>query len=132
MFGNGSNDGEESLEERLIVTAAHSIYLDGTRFWVTHRQVQYGPFDYEWSPDFCGVALLYQGRKFGEYCTAQEIYADLRPDRLPLSVVQVSSIVMGCVLLGVMNGLTEDERSEMLRQRLEEFGFNRFITTNLT
>ncbi|MDP1796763.1 MAG: hypothetical protein Q8K78_04745 [Planctomycetaceae bacterium] len=110
------------------MAAAHSIQLDGTRFWVTHRRVQYGPFDYEWSPDFCGVALLYEGRKFGEYCTSREIYADLRPDCLPLSVVQVSSIVMGCVLLGVMHGLTEQERSEMLRQRLEEFGFDRFAT----
>lgn len=110
------------------MAAAHSILLDGTRFWVTHRRVQYGPFDYEWSPDFCGVALLYEGRKFGEYCTAQEIYADLRPDRLPLSVVRVSSIVMACVLLGVMNGLTELERSELLRQRLAEFGFDRFVT----
>jgi hypothetical protein len=108
------------------VAAAHSILLDGTRFWVTHRQVQYGPFDYEWSPDFCGMAMLYQGRKFGEYCSSEEFFADLRSDHLPLSVAQVSSIVMACVLLGVMNGLTERERSNLLQQRLEQFGFERF------
>lgn len=108
------------------MAAAHSIFLDGTRFWVTHRQIPYGPFDYEWSLDFCGVALLYQGRKFGEYCSSEEFFADLRPDHLPLSVAQVSSIVMACVLLGVMNGLSENERSVLLQQRLVEFGYERF------
>lgn len=108
------------------MSVPHSIYLDGTRFWVIHRRKSYGPFDYEWSPDFCGVALLYDGRKFGEYCTSDELFADLRSFQLPLSVVHVSAIVMGCVLYGVMHGLTEAERQCVLRQHLRRLGFGRF------
>ncbi|MDZ4685811.1 MAG: hypothetical protein SH850_12150 [Planctomycetaceae bacterium] len=104
----------------------HAVHLTGTRFWVTHRRCSYGPFDYEWSPDFNGVELQYAGRKFGEYCSAEELYADLKPFALPMSVVRVTSIVMGCVLFGVLNGLPESERHRLVRERLKEFGYARF------
>jgi hypothetical protein len=86
----------------------------------------YGPFDYEWTSDFCGVEMLYNGEKFGEYCSADEIFADLKPFHLPMSVVQVTSIVMGCVLFGVLNGLKESERNQLLAKRLRELGYEQF------
>lgn len=104
----------------------HGIQLDGTRFWVKHRRQLYGPFDYEWAADFCGVEMLYDGKKFGEYCSADEIFADLAPFNLPMSVVHVTSIVMGCVLYGIFNGLRESERNQLVTQRLCDHGFERF------
>ncbi len=108
----------------------HAIRLEGTRFWVVHRRKTYGPFDYEWSPDFCGVELHYAGRKFGEYCSRDEIFADLKPFRLPLSVVKVTTIVMGCLVYGVLNGLPDAERTRLVGRRLHEFGYGRFWTTS--
>lgn len=71
--------------------------------------------------------MLYRGEKFGEYCSQEELYADLRPYRLPLRVVEVTSIVMGCVLWGVLHGLTETEREQLVVTRLRDFGFERFL-----
>lgn len=104
----------------------HAIHLEGTRFWVTHRRRTYGPFDYEWSPDFCGVELQYEGQKFGEYCSQTEVFADLKSFHLPMSVVQVSSIVLGCVVYGVLNGMNDGERCDLIQCRLSEHGFARF------
>jgi hypothetical protein len=87
----------------------------------------YGPFDYEWTTDFCGVEMLYDGQKFGEYCSCDEIFADLKPFRLPMRVVRVTSIVMGCVLFGVLNGLKEVERRQLLDCRLRESGCEQFL-----
>lgn len=105
---------------------SHGIEFDGSRFWVIHRRRRYGPFDYEWSADFRGVEMLYDGAKFGEYCSVEELFADLKPFGLPRSVVSVTSIVMGCVLLGVFQGLCETERYDLIALRLREFGFARF------
>lgn len=109
------------------MSAPHAVHLDGTQFWIIHRRKPYGPFDYEWSPDFCGMAMLYNGSKFGEYCSREEFFADLSAYHLPRSVTHVSAIVMGCVLYGVMHGLTTCERTEMLRQQLNAEGFARFV-----
>lgn len=70
--------------------------------------------------------MLYDGQKFGEYCSLDELYADLKPFSLPMTVVNVTSIVMGCVLYSILNGLREPERFELLVARLQEHGFNRF------
>ena len=117
----------EIANKVLSMSDTHGIQLDGSRFWVTHRRKTYGPFDYEWSSDFCGVVMLYDGQKFGEYCSIDELYADLKPFSLPMTVVSVTSIVMGCVLFGILNGLREPERLELLAARLREHGFNRFV-----
>jgi hypothetical protein len=108
------------------VSDSHGIQLEGSRFWVKHRRRVYGPFDYEWNSDFCGVEMLYDGQKFGEYCSVDEIFADLKPFRLPMSVVRVTSIVMGCVLFAVLNGLRESERNQLLVDRLRELGLEQF------
>lgn len=109
------------------MSGSHGIHLDGSRFWVKHRRRVYGPFDYEWTSDFCGVEMLYDGQKFGEYCSIDEIFADLAPYRLPMSVVKVTTIVMGCILFSVLNGLKESERLELLSDRLRELGFEQFL-----
>ncbi len=72
------------------------------------------------------MAMLYNGSKFGEYCSREELFADLKPYHLPESVAQVSAIVMGCVLYGVMHGLSTAERTAMLRRQLQQEGFERF------
>ena len=94
---------------------------------MTHRRKTYGPFDYEWNSDFCGVVMLYDGERFGEYCSVDELFADLKPFSLPMAVVHVTSIVMGCVLYGILNGLRESERRQLVEQRLRQFGFDRFL-----
>ena len=108
------------------MSASHGVQFDGSRFWVIHRRKKYGPFDYEWNTDFCGVEMLYDGSKFGEYCSADELFADLKPYHLPISVVRVTSIVMGCVLFGVLHGFRESERRELVASRLAQYGFGRF------
>lgn len=110
-----------------MVGRSHGLRFEGTQFWVTHRRREYGPFDYEWSKDFRGVELVYRGGKFGEYCSVEEFFADLRPYHLPRRVVEVASIVMGCLLFGILNGLPEPERHNLLRRRLREFGLQRFL-----
>ena len=44
-----------------------------------------------------------------------------------MSVVRVTSIVMGCVLFGILNGLCEAERSRRVETRLHQHGFERFL-----
>ena len=105
---------------------AHGLRFEDTRFWVTHRHREYGPFDYEWSKDLYGLELVYRGRKFGEYCSEHEIFADLKEFKLPTRVVEVGSIVMGCVLFGVLNGLSQPERRELLIERLKSMGYPKF------
>jgi hypothetical protein len=69
------------------VVPHHVIVFGGLRFWVTHRRRDYSTFDYEWSRDFAGIELLDQAQKFGEYCSREEIFADLKPFQLPRRVV---------------------------------------------
>lgn len=104
----------------------HGLRFENNRFWVRHRRREYGPFDYEWSRDLGGVELTFRGEKFGEYCSAEEIYADLKTFRLPKTVVAVGSIVLGCIIYGVLHGLNEEHRRQLMRQQLAEGGFPRF------
>jgi hypothetical protein len=108
------------------VFASHGIVFQGSRFWVTHRRRRYGPFDYEWSKDFAGIELTFAGDKFGEYCGKEEIFADLKEYRLPASVVPVATIVIGCVVFAVLNGLREEERERLIVEHLAKRGFERF------
>ena len=104
------------------------IQLHGSAFWVVHRSRAYGPFDYEWSSDFRGVEFQYQGRKFGEYCSADELYADLREFKLPKRVYQVASISMATILKSIMDGVSEHHRADALSEQLREMGFPQFAT----
>ncbi len=93
---------------------------------MVHRRREYGPFDYEWSPDFEGIELLYQDEKFGEYVSADEISADLKRFRLPMRVVEVTSVALGSILYGLLSGLTAQQKADDLVERLGEFGFSRY------
>jgi hypothetical protein len=104
----------------------HGVLFEGSRFWVTHRRRDYGPFDYEWSPDFAGVELMYAGKKFGEYCSKDEIFADLKEFRLPATVVEVATIVLGCLVSSVLDGRPEAERRQLIREQLVAAGYERF------
>jgi hypothetical protein len=108
------------------VCATHGIVFQGSRFWVTHRRRRYGPFDYEWSKDFAGIEFTFDGDKFGEYCGKEEFFADLGHYHLPHAVVPVATIVIGCVVYGVLNGLPESERMQLIIDHLAERGFERF------
>jgi hypothetical protein len=106
------------------------LRFDENRFWITHRGREYGPFDYEWSADLYGVELTYQGRKFGEICSQSEIYADLQGFGLPLRVAEVASIVAGCLLYGILNGLADSDRRTLLAARLHEHGCGAYLDGN--
>lgn len=105
---------------------SHGLRFSETRFWVTHRRREYGPFDYEWSKDLSGIELTYAGRKFGEYCSDDEIFADLKEFQLPSSVAEVGSIVIGCIVYGLLNGLDSAQREELLVRRLRTMGYGKF------
>jgi hypothetical protein len=107
--------------------ASHGLCFDESRFWVIHRRRRYGPFDYEWSADLYGLELTYQGLKFGEICSREEIYADLSEFRLPRRVVQVASLVSGCLLFGMLHGFSPLERIELLEQHLTQHGCADFL-----
>ena len=109
-----------------VLQGTHGIRFDGTRFWVLHRRREFGPFDYEWSKDFSGVEFMYRDQKFGEYCSSEEIFADLKQFSLPMRVVEVSCMTIGIILYGILNGLPERHWKELLRERLDESGFQRF------
>ena len=121
-----SGDFSDEQPEVSPVVTNHAITFDGSRFWVTHRRRDYGPFDYEWSRDFAGVELLYQGQKFGEYCSREEIYADLQPFALPRRVVEVACITLGAVIYGVINGLDETHKRWTIYDHLTRRGLDRF------
>ena len=106
--------------------SAAGLRFEGTAFWVRHRNREYGPFDYEWNRDFSGIELLYRQEKFGEFCSADEICADLREHRLPMRVVEVSSIVCGSILLGLLSGFSEFEKRTIVLEELSRNGLDRF------
>jgi len=109
-----------------LSASSHGVLFQGSRFWVIHRRRDFGPFDYEWSQDFAGVELMYAGKKFGEYCSKDEIFADLKEFRLPATVVDVATIVLGCLVFGVLNGQSEPERRQLIRNQLVAGGYERF------
>ena len=108
------------------MTVTHGIRIRGSQFWVIHRRLEYGPFDYEWSKDFCGIEFLYRGHKFGEYCSADELFADLKSCRLPRRVFEVASIAMGTMVRGMLNGRTSLERAVLLEEQLVRQGLSRY------
>jgi hypothetical protein len=116
--------GSNGQDDKMLLS--HGVLFEGSRFWVTHRRRDYGPFDYEWSQDFAGVELMYAGKKFGEYCSKDEIFADLKEFRLPAAVVDVATIVLGCLLFGVLNGLPEADRRQFICDQLIAGGYERF------
>ncbi|MFY9254891.1 MAG: hypothetical protein WAO83_15685 [Fuerstiella sp.] len=106
------------------------ILLDETAFWVAARGRCFGPFDYQWSPDLRGVELTYQGQKFGEICSRDDLFADLAEFKLPMSICRVAIITAGTLAVGIAEGVCVDERVSSLIDSLEQFGFGRFRVRN--
>lgn len=110
---------------------SHGLRFDETRFWVIYRRIEYGPFDYDWSADLSGMELLYRGEKFGEICNAHELFADLKEYGLPMRVVEVASLVLGCMILGIAGGFSQAERQTMLAATLAEFDCAEFVPVDM-
>ena len=102
------------------------ILLEKTAFWVAARGRCFGPFDYQWSQDLRGVELTFQGKKFGEICGPEELFADLAEFKLPMSVCRVAVITAGTMAAGIARGDCTDERISQLTDALDDFGFGRF------
>jgi hypothetical protein len=112
------------------MSAAHGLRFDGTQFWVVHRRREFGPFDYEWSRELDGIELWYGGQKFGEICSEDEIFADLKEFKLPLRVVEVASVVFGSTLKSILAGHSARQRRLDLIRLLTEHGCEQFLTFN--
>jgi hypothetical protein len=102
------------------------IQISETEYWIVHRGNRFGPFDCEWSVDLHGLQLTYQGCKFGEICSEEELYADLAPFRLPMTVCRVATIAAGTIAVGISQGHQKDIRIASLTAELENHGLDRF------
>lgn len=105
----------------------HGLRFDETSFWVTHRRREFGPFDYQWSPDMAGIALTYKGVTYGEVCSMTSFHADLKEFGLPIRVAQVASLTAGCLIFGLLNGAPEAERHAAVERMLRIYGWGRFV-----
>lgn len=106
----------------------HGILINGSTFWVVHRSRVHGPFDYEWSTDLRGVEFLYQGAKFGEYCSADELYADLAEFKLPRRVCEVASIVIATIVRDILAAVGGQNRAENIAAQLTAMRLEQFAT----
>lgn len=107
-------------------SARNEIVLTDDRFWIVCRDRIYGPFSYQWSGDLYGIEFLYQGLKFGEVCSEDEFFADLKPFRLPVSVSRVAALTAGVIAAGIRSGTTLDERVSHLIELLTKFCLERY------
>ncbi|MDA7503588.1 hypothetical protein OAF98_02265 [Planctomicrobium sp.] len=110
------------------MTDSKGLRFEDTRFWVTHRRCEYGPFDYEWSEDLRGIELHYCGVKFGEVCSVHDLFADMKEFGLPMRVVEVACVVFGSSLLGITGGFSAKERDTLLANNLRQFDCDDFLT----
>lgn len=105
---------------------ANEIILNDDQFWIVSRHELYGPFVYQWSGDLYGIEFTYQGQKFGEVCSDEEFFADLKPYGLPISVARVAALTSGVIAVSVRAGTSLDERASHLIRLLSEFELQRF------
>lgn len=108
----------------------HGLRIEESRIWVIHRLEEYGPFDYEWSPDLQGMEMTYQGQKFGEYCNSREFFADLSEFKLPRSVYSVATIALGTLIQAILNGNPSPQRESLILRRLANSEFSKYATTS--
>lgn len=106
--------------------SSDEILLLDTGFWIVARGQSFGLFDYQWSLDLHGLELLYRGRKFGEICSADSLFADLTEFQLPMSVCRVAVITLGVIAGGISTGDCIDQKAAKVMTALEQFGYSRF------
>ncbi len=104
----------------------NEIILNDDKFWIVSRNELFGPFDYQWSNDLYGIEFTYQGEKFGEVCSDEEFFADLKPFGLPISVARVAALTSGAIAVGIRSGTSLDERVSHLITLLSRFELDRF------
>ena len=107
-------------------SVANEIILNDDKFWIVSRQELFGPFVYQWSGDLYGIEFTYQGQKFGEVCSDEELYADLKPFGLPISVARVAALIAGAIVVSIRSGTSTDERVSHLISLLQQFDLGRF------
>lgn len=105
---------------------ANEIILDDDKYWIVSRNELFGPFVYQWSGDLYGIEFTYQGEKFGEVCSDDEFFADLKPYGLPISVARVAALTAGVIAVGIRGGTSLDERVSHLISLLQRFDLQRF------
>ncbi len=104
----------------------NEIILNDDKFWIVSRNELFGPFIYQWSGDLYGIEFTFQGQKFGEVCSDEEFFADLKPFGLPISVARVVALTAGVIAIGIRAGTSLDERVSHLISLLEKFSLQRF------
>ena len=107
---------------------ASGLRFEGLAFWVRHRHREFGPFDYEWSRDMMGIEFLYCRQKFGEYCSDEEISADLKEFQLPMRVVEVTAVVCGSIIFGIIHGFSQAEKKAILLENLQQSDLAHFAS----
>ena len=101
-------------------SVANEIILNDDKFWIVSRQELFGPFDYQWSLDLRGIEFTYQGQKFGEVCSREEFYADLKPFELPMTICRAAAITAAIIGQSIPEGVGIDERVIQVRRLLRE------------
>lgn len=104
----------------------NEIIFHESGFWVVFRRRLFGPFDYQWSGDLYGIEFTYQGRKFGEVCSEDELFADLGPFGLPMTVCRVAALTIGIMAVGIRCGGYPEDREIRLAELLRHHGLQRF------
>ena len=104
----------------------YAVCFEQTGFWVCHRRAAYGPFDSQFSPDLNGIEFLYQGEKYGECCSDEEFFADLKPYRLPSRVSQVAAVVTGTLIQCIRQGINRSARPQEITLQLRRSGLGRY------
>ena len=110
----------------MSVAASHEIILDDDQFWIVSRHQLFGPFNYQWSGDLYGIQFTYQGEKFGEVCSEDEFFADLKPFGLPIRVARVAAVIAGSIAQGIRSGSAGEQRIPRLAALLRQFELERF------
>ena len=113
-------------------SVANEIILNDDKFWIVSRRDLFGPFVYQWSGDLYGIEFTYQGQKFGEVCSDEEFYADLKPFGLPISVARVAALIAGAIVVSIRSGSSTDERVIHLISLLQQFELERFSIRECT
>jgi hypothetical protein len=113
-------------------SVANEIILNDDKFWIVSRQELFGPFDYQWSGDLYGIEFTYQGQKFGEVCSEDEFYADLKPFGLPISVARVAALIAGHSSSAFVPGHQRMSVFHTLISLLQQFDLGRFRIREVT
>lgn len=101
------------------------------RFWVIHQRRTYGPFEYQFNQDLRGLVLCYQGEAFGEVCSQEEFFIDLKPFGLPMNVAHVATLVYGWQHQCWKEAVDHRLHFDRLKDLLTEYGYAQYCPVKL-